>query len=798
MVPSHRIFVCLLVALASGAAALAHQLLWTRRLVDILGATGEATSLVLGCFFFGLSLGSAIASRFVGRLTDPWKTLALVEIVIALLALPASVLPHVTEWIWPVLGPELLNSWLGIGVKLIVSCLVVIPPATAMGMTLPILVVAFEKTATSHRGASVLIYAFNTLGGALGLLATSAWLLDAFGVYGSMMIAILTNVTVAATAWTMRQRTSKSPKPKREKTSRTAGRPELLSLRFRLFMAGLSGCIVLALEVVSIRLLSLIVASSFQASSSVLLSVILMLGIAALLVPLLGRIIASPRWQLLAVLSLSAIGSALSPALLYHRTDQLIDVSNLAALEGRSLEGALDFQVDVLLVALVSIGPSILFAGLVFPILLSSVTSEATSSTGRQWALLLAINGVGGLSGAILAEYLVIPSLGIYGGMLAVGAVQAIAVVGMAIAFKNWVLMTPGLIASVVCLALIPRYREIPYVTPKSAFNFAVEKTLFGKDGVSLVVNSEEHGRGILQNNQYILGNTSVFDEQRRQVLIPLLLHGQTVDGEKSNDVKQVCCLGLATGMSAGAALDYDDDCHVTAVELSPTVVVIAREYFAEENRDIVTSLRATVVVEDARTYIASVRNQFDVIAGDLYRPYGSGEGRLYSLEHFRNVRSALRQGGIYCQWIPAYQVTEEHSEIIAATFLQAFEDAALLRIDSNSGYPQLGLMGTKDAEIDWGEVESRCDALRRRGVGDKSMHDIDFLKSVYVGKLSEKYFADTPLNTLDNVLLEIKAGLHRATINPRSPVGKVGRQSYLQGENWKEFSSRVDEMTVN
>ncbi len=793
--PSQRFFVCLLVALASGAAALTHELLWTRRLVDILGASGEATSLVLGCFFFGLSLGSAAASRFVGRMTDAWNSLAVVEIAIALLALPSLFLPHVTEWIWPALGPELLNSWAGMAVKLIISCLVVIPPSTAMGMTLPILIVAIEKTAASQRGANVLVYAFNTLGGALGLLVTSAWLLDAFGVYGSMLVAVVTNLTVAAAAWALRSPTAESAKPQRVKRIPKVKKPPvLLPPKLRLLVAGLSGCIVLALEVVAIRMLSLVVASSFQASSSVLLSVILMLGIAALFVPLLVRIIPSVRWQLLTVLSLAAVGSALSPSLLYQRTDQLIDVSNLVALDGRNLDSALDLQLEVLSVALVSIGPSLLLAGLVFPILLASVTTEETSSTGRHWAILLAINGIGGLTGATLAEYLVIPSLGIYGGMLAVGVVQAVTAVGIALALKDWKLMAPGLISGAVCLALIPGNREIPYVTPQSTFNFAVEETLFGKDGVCLIVDSERHGRGILQNNQYILGSTKSFDEQRRQVLIPLLLHGGVPDVDNGDAVTQVCCLGLATGMSAGAALDYDEHCHVTAIELSPTVVIAAGDYFAEENRGIVTSPRASVVVEDARTYIASVRNQFDVVAGDLYRPYGSGEGRLYSIEHFRNVRAALRPGGIYCQWIPAYQVTEEHFKIIAATFLQAFDDAALLRIDSTSGYPQLGLMGTNGAEINWDEVASRCDLLNTRGVGDKTMHDIVFIKSVYVGRIAEQYVAGTPLNTLNNVLLEIKAGLHRATLNPRLPAEK----SYLQGESWKAFSSRVGEMTVD
>ena len=792
-----RYLLCLLIALASGAAALTHELLWTRRLVDILGASGEATSLVLGCFFFGLSLGSAVASRFVSQIKDPWKTLATVEFCIALLALPAAMLPHVTDWIWPALGPEALVSWPGIFIKLFVSSLVVLPPATAMGTTLPILIVAFEKTVVNDRGSKVLVYAFNTLGGAVGLLVTSVWLLHALGVFGSMLIAIAMNVIVACLAWYLRRHASEPVKPVRRKTKRKkANQPDLLPMPFRLIVAALSGCIVLALEIVGIRLLSLIVASSFQASSSVLLSVILMLGVAALLVPLLGRIIPSLRWQLLTVLTLSAIGSILSPTLLYRWTNELKGVANLAALDGRVLKSALDLQFDVLTIALVAIGPSILLAGMVFPLLLASVPREPATSIGRHWAVLLAVNGVGGLTGAVLAEYFLLPSFGIYGGMLAVGAMQAVAAVGMAIAFKDWRLVTFSVATGVICLWFGPQASRLPYITPKNNQKFAVEETTFGKDGVLLVVESAQHGRGILMNNQYMLGSTTAFDEQRRQVLIPLLLHSQPSELEEETG-KNVCCLGLATGMSAGAALDFDDQCHVTAIELSPMVVAAAGQSFAEENRGVVTSPRATIVVEDARTYMAAVENEFDVIAGDLYRPYGSGEGRLYSLEHFRHVYRALRPGGIYCQWIPAYQVTEAHFEIIAATFRRVFEDAALIRIDSSSGQPQLGLMGTKDAKLSWDHIEARCNVLQARNVGDRSIHDIDFIRSAYQGQLSQEYFADKPINTLNNALLEITAGLHRAILDLRKPLGRVGKDSYLLGANWKNFSNRMSTFTV-
>lgn len=63
--------VALAIATLSGAAGVMHELLWTRRLVDLLGASAESTSRVLGSFMLGLALGAAYAARFVARCRRP-------------------------------------------------------------------------------------------------------------------------------------------------------------------------------------------------------------------------------------------------------------------------------------------------------------------------------------------------------------------------------------------------------------------------------------------------------------------------------------------------------------------------------------------------------------------------------------------------------------------------------------------------------------------------------------------------------------------------------------------------------
>jgi hypothetical protein len=86
---SHRaLWVACFLALVSGAAALCHQLLWMRRMVDVLGASTSTFSKVIGAFFLGLALGSWLASRLGVEGNRRWRQVALAEMAVAVLALP--------------------------------------------------------------------------------------------------------------------------------------------------------------------------------------------------------------------------------------------------------------------------------------------------------------------------------------------------------------------------------------------------------------------------------------------------------------------------------------------------------------------------------------------------------------------------------------------------------------------------------------------------------------------------------------------------------------------------------------
>lgn len=759
-------------AVASGAAALAHELLWTRRLVDLLGASSEATARVLGCFFLGLALGSALSTRLVRRIRRPWRAMAVLESAIAVATLPALFLPWWTDWIWPSLGPERLVAWQGGLVKLAVSVVVVLPPAVLMGMTLPVLAEAALDGDERLGREGVWLYALNTVGGVVGLLLTASWTLPAAGAAGAMAITLGVNLGVAALCLFVdsgleTRREGRGAERQEAQRSR-AGDGWLLPAMGLSFASGAG---VLALEVLAIHQLRSVVYSSLPAATALLVTVILVLAIAAGLVPRMTARFGSPSAILPTVLILAAELTVVAPFWFVVWTDRLAPLP--------TAETSTGYLLRVVWTSLVTLGPAILVAGLVLPLTFAWCDERAGRSANRKWGWLLAANGLGGLLGAEGANAILMPTLGMHGSIGAVAALYA-AVGGIA-----WVVgrkrerwsgrtATVGAGAALALGVAMFALDRLPQVNARIAPD--VRELITGRDGVTAVSENPGAGLCIVVNNQYLLGASKGEHVERRQMLLPLLLH---------EDPRTVAHIGHATGITPGGALSHPGVRSLVSVEISRPVTTLAARHFGAFNRGIEGDPRATVVVEDGRTYLASATGRFDVIVGDLYRPFGAGEGRLFSVEHFRAARRALRAGGLFCQWLPMFQLSEPELEVVLASFLRAFPEAHLVRGNLVADLPLLGLIGLRGGSIDWSGLPERCARLRAAGdVADGSVRHPEGVRMLYLGRVERGFAADTRINTLDNAWIEIHAG--------NLVLTRAGAEANLRGTKWLDFEQRL------
>ncbi len=123
------------------------------------------------------------------------------------------------------------------------------------------------------------------------------------------------------------------------------------------------------------------------------------------------------------------------------------------------------------------------------------------------------------------------------------------------------------------------------------------------------------------------------------------------------------------------------------------------------------------LVLDDGRHYLASTAQRYDVIVSDLFIPWHAGAGNLYSREMYRGAARRLAPGGLFCQWLPLYQLTREEFEVIVRTFLAAFPHASLWRADFYPDRPVVGLVGSlRPLTVDRRSAANAPGGAARRG----------------------------------------------------------------------------------
>jgi hypothetical protein len=214
-------------------------------------------------------------------------------------------------------------------------------------------------------------------------------------------------------------------------------------------------------------------------------------------------------------------------------------------------------------------------------------------------------------------------------------------------------------------------------------------------------------------------------------------------------------------------------------VELVPEVQSLATEYFGFATRGVHRDPRTRLVAEDGRNHLRAVPERYDVVVADLFVPWEPGVGSLYAREHFQAVRDHLTPSGVFCQWLPLYQFGPREFEIVLATFLEVFPNAALWRGDFFARRPVAALIGGPGPSLRRSAVEARARQLGERGIEDRWVVEPAGLWMLYLGPLARlgERLQHAPRNTDDRPRFEFQAG--------RSSPGE--RQQFLD-QGWPEL----------
>jgi spermidine synthase len=174
----------------SGLTALGAEVVWTRLLSLLLGATVYTFSIILAVFLTGLWAGSGAGSFLVRRVRDPRWALAACQILLAAaIAWTAFTVAYVLPR-WPVDPWLAINPWIGFDLDL-TRCIRAIFPATLLwGASFPLALAAAAATKEDPARLTGEVYAANTGGAIAGALAFSLLLIPIMGTQRSQQVLI--------------------------------------------------------------------------------------------------------------------------------------------------------------------------------------------------------------------------------------------------------------------------------------------------------------------------------------------------------------------------------------------------------------------------------------------------------------------------------------------------------------------------------------------------------------------------------------------------------------------------------
>src|SRR3954468_24968722 len=184
---------------ASGFAGLIYESIWTHYLKLFLGHAAYAQTLVLAIFMGGMAIGSWVAARHGPRVRNLLAAYALTEAAIGVLALVFhDAFVASTAWAY---DSSLLRFT---AFKWSLAAALILPQCVLLGMTFPLMTAGLLRRFPDRPGRSVaLLYFTNSLGAAVGVLASGFWLVPAVGLPGTVRTAGAINLCVAASVWAL-------------------------------------------------------------------------------------------------------------------------------------------------------------------------------------------------------------------------------------------------------------------------------------------------------------------------------------------------------------------------------------------------------------------------------------------------------------------------------------------------------------------------------------------------------------------------------------------------------------------
>jgi spermidine synthase len=751
----------------SGAGALIFETLWLRLSGLAFGNSVWAAALILSSFMAGLALGNALAASTRIVRARPLKVYAALELLVAFfgctIVFGLPILGDLMRPLWQLLWshqPMLL------GLRFVVSFLILLLPTTAMGLTLPVIIEDPLLRQTEFGRAIGFLYGSNTLGGMLGAILSEAYLIGAFGLYGTSIAAgtalcIAAAIALAVAKWGAVRRVTLESSDLRAHSKFPLSFGVSYQAPWRLlFVSFGTGLIFLALEVIWFRFLKLYVASLSTAFAIMLAIVLGGIAVGGLVA---GAVSPSRRSkQLLAILLLATATLVLLTYLVFP--GELI----------RAPTGVFDlrwWQIAVLCLALMF--PVALLSGILFPLIAAEVQARVGDRMNSA-GLTTLLNTAGAAIGPLLASFVLLPALGFQTSLILCAAAYALLSL-MVTERAAWSFRRPvGITVIALWAMLILGLIFFPY--RRDAAHFAHASRPYELDG---------QGRVLARVAKRIEGTSDTWQLLRRDLfgepyyyrLLSDAFSMSATNPRNQRYMRLFAYLPLAFNPAAKDVLLLCYGCGVTAdaftrkstveridiVDISKEVFALSDFYSGINYSNPLQDSRVHAIVQDGRFFLQASPQKYDVISGEPPPPKMAGAVNLYTQEFFSLMRGKLKENGIATFWLPINQLRMEETKAILRAFHNAFPNA-LVWGGPDQDWVMMGINGSgvRTTEDEfwrlWNDPKTGAD-LRTIGIEvpqqlgalflmdgdeiDRITHDVAPLTDAYPKRLSDQTWDD-------------------------------------------------------
>lgn len=719
VLPGHRSLPVALCFVATGAAGLVYEVVWSRVLALQMGNTAQSLAVLLSVFMGGLALGAWLGSRLASATARPLRLYGRLELGLGAYCLA---LPLLIDAATPLFGLA-YRSLLGVplayvAVQAVILGGLLLVPTTLMGATLPVLVRHLVRRDARVGGGVGLLYALNSGGAAGGALLAGYVILPRFGVSATMAVAIAINLTVGLIC-VLLARGVPPLSPLRVATTvaeRLTGAEWVVVMGF-----AVSGAAAMVYQVAWTRALALAIGSYTYAFTAITAAFILGLTVGSAALGWLGdrrgaRLVLAALPVAIGVTAAWTVGAIAD--LPVHMTRSIVAAESFGA------RAAAEFGAVFGIV----LWPTFCMGGLL-PVVVR-VLARSCAGAARALGSAYAANTIGAIVGAAACGFVLIPWLGmrmsILLGAVLSGAVGA--VFAAQVARPRGVVV--GALAAVAALAL-------PTIAAVAAPSWERSVLTSGPFFQARWLAAE--GGGTAEAIRRRMQSVPLLFYREDAVAVVTVTRDVTDDqlrlhvGGKSEAVarnatqawlghlslllrpaaRSALVVGLGSGQTLAAVAAHRQLEAIDCVEISPAVVDAVRTCFQDAHGGVLDDPRVQMLIGDGRAHLEHSRSGYDVVVSQPGNPWLAGAAGLFTREAFEAMRRRLAPGGLACTWCQGVSMPLASFRAVCASWAAAFPYASVWAARIGGDYLLLGSEGP--LAVDHAQI---TDALRRPALG--------------------------------------------------------------------------------